>query len=145
MILENELSLVNTGDGVMISPYAFNGSLTEGRITEINPVVDKNGMVRIKAIANASKEKLYDGMNVKIRIRKLVSKQLIIPKEALVLRTGKKVVFTLKGGKALWNYVQTGMENSESYVITDGLSERDSVIYQGNINLAHESPVKILP
>jgi glutamine synthetase type III len=142
MILENELSLVHAGDRVIITPYAFTGNTTEGRITEINPLVDKNGMVRIKAQAGASKEKLYDGMNVKVRIQKMVSRQLVIPKEALVLRTNKKVVFTLKNGKALWNYIQTGMENSAGYVVTEGLNENDSVIYEGNINLAHESPVR---
>jgi RND family efflux transporter MFP subunit len=145
MILENELSFVSAGDEVIISPYAFSGSTTGGRITEINPLVDKNGMVRIKALANSAKNKLYDGMNVKVRIRKTTGKQLVIPKEALVLRTNKKVVFTLKDGKALWNYVQTGMENSEGYVVTEGLNEGDSVIYEGNINLAHESPVEVLP
>jgi RND family efflux transporter MFP subunit len=145
MILENELSLVRSGDKVVITPYAFTGSMTEGRIMEINPLVDKNGMVRIKAQAGAAKDKLYDGMNVKVRIRKTVGRQLVIPKEALVLRTNKKVVFTLKDGKALWNYVQTGMENSAGYVVTEGLNENDSVIYEGNINLAHESPVKLLP
>ena len=145
MVLENELSLLHVGDKVMISPYAINNHITEGAVTEINPVVDKNGMVRIKALANASKDKLYDGMNVKVRIQRTAGKQLIIPKEALVLRTNKKVVFTTKNGKALWNYVETGMENSEGYVITDGLNDGDSVIYEGNINLAHESPIKIMP
>jgi RND family efflux transporter MFP subunit len=145
MILENELPLVHTGDKVRINPYAITGNMTEGRITEINPLVDKNGMVRIKALINASKDKLYDGMNVKVRIQKIVGKQLVIPKEALVLRTGKKVVFTLKNGRAQWNYVQTGMENSEGYVVTEGLNENDSVIYEGNLNLASESPVVLLP
>ena len=45
----------------------------------------------------------------------------VIPKTAVVLRSGKQVVFTLKEGKAMWNYVHTGLENMEEYTVTDGL------------------------
>jgi multidrug efflux pump subunit AcrA (membrane-fusion protein) len=111
---------------------------------EINPSIDKNGMVQVKALINNPKNQLYDGMNVKIYLQRSLGKQLVIPKEALVLRSNKKVVFTLKNGYAQWVYVQTGLENSGGYVVTEGLSEGDSVIYEGNINLAHETPVKLI-
>ncbi len=144
-VLENELPLLKTGDKIKVSPFAITNYTTEGLITEINPVIDKNGMARIKAAVNDMQDKLYDGMNVKVRIQRTIGKQLVIPKEALVLRTNKKVVFTLRDGKSIWNYVETGMENSEGYIITEGLKEGDMVIYEGNINLAHESPVKLIP
>ena len=57
----------------------------------------------------------------------------------------KQVVFTLKDGKAQWNYVQTGLENAESYSMADdALKEGDTVIVTGNVNLAHEAPVKVV-
>nr|WP_234998030.1 efflux RND transporter periplasmic adaptor subunit [Parabacteroides sp. Marseille-P3160] len=144
-ILENELPLINNGDKVSILPYSISDRTIEGRITEINPAVDKTGMVSVKAfLTGGNREKLYDGMNVKVKVQRLIPKQLILPKEALVLRSNKKVVFTAKDGKAIWNYVQTGMENSTDYVVTEGLSEGDSVIYEGNINLAHETPVIVV-
>ncbi|MCL2651076.1 MAG: efflux RND transporter periplasmic adaptor subunit [Candidatus Azobacteroides sp.] len=143
-ILESELSLIKTGDKVLVTPFSAGDYTTEGHITEINPSIDKNGMVRVKASVNNKQGSLYDGMNVKVRVQRSSGKQLVIPKTALVLRTNKKVVFTLKSGKAMWNYVQTGTENSDSYIITDGLHAGDSVIYEGNINLAHEAPVKIM-
>lgn len=142
-ILESEVALVSKGDKVQVSPYAMSSFTSTGTITEINPLIDKNGMLYIKALLPAS-DKLIDGMNVKILIQRKVSAQLVIPKEALVLRTNKKVVFTLKNGQAHWNYVTTGLENSTGYVITEGLKAGDSVIYEGNINLAHESPVVIV-
>jgi len=142
-ILESEVALVKKGDKVKVSPYAISSYTSTGTITEINPLIDKNGMVYIKALLPAS-EKLMDGMNVKILIQRRMSSQLVIPKEALVLRTNKKVVFTLRNGQANWNYVSTGLENSTGYVVTEGLQAGDSVIYEGNINLAHESPVVVL-
>ena len=117
-VLENELAFIKTGDKVMITPYAGGGSY-EGSVSEINPLVDANGMV--------------------------------IPKTAVVLRSGKQVVFTLKEGKAMWNYVHTGLENATEYVVSDksqggvedGLLEGDTVIVTGNLNLAHETEVTI--
>lgn len=143
-VLESELSLINKEDIVSISPFSINNYTITGKVDEINPIVDANGMVRVKARIFDSKHKLYDGMNVKVRIQRSVGKQLVIPKEALVIRNNKKVVFTAKNGRAIWNYVQAGVENSTGYVITEGLMEGDRVIYEGNLNLAHEAPIKII-
>jgi RND family efflux transporter MFP subunit len=142
-ILESELPFVHVGDNVQVSPFSVNNYSCEGRVSEINPSIDKNGMVRIKATIHSTCKHLYDGMNVKLKLQRSLGKQLVIPKDALVLRSNKKVVFTLKGGKAQWVYVQTGLENASGYVVTDGLAAGDSVIYEGNINLAHETPVKL--
>ncbi|MCD7972816.1 MAG: efflux RND transporter periplasmic adaptor subunit [Candidatus Azobacteroides sp.] len=141
-VLESELPILKIGDKVMISPFSVVDYTVEGRISEINPVVDKNGMVKIKASVNGTnKGKLYLGMNVKVRIQQYVSHQLVIPKEAVVLRSNRQVVFTLENGKAMWKYVQSGLENSTGYVINEGLHVGDSIIYEGNINLANETPV----
>jgi RND family efflux transporter MFP subunit len=142
-ILENELPLIHLNDKVIVSPFSTPDYTLEGRVTEINPLVDRNGMVKIKATINNEDNKVYEGMNVKVRVQRLLSKQLIIPKSALVLRTNKKVVFTHRNGHANWVYVETSHENSSHYVVTDGLHPGDEIIYEGNFNLAHETPVII--
>ena len=146
-VLESELALIKTGDKVAITPYS-GGSEFEGSVCEINPLVDANGMVKIKATVNAQ-GKLFSGMNVRVSVRRSLGEQLVIPKTAVVLRSGKQVVFTLVNGKAAWNYVHTGLENASEYVVSDkseanvseGLQEGDSVIISGNLNLAHETDV----
>lgn len=90
-------------------------------------------------------------MNVKVSVRRSLGEQLVIPKTAVVLRSGKQVVFTLKEGKAMWNYVNTGLENATECVVSDrsqkgiedGLLEGDTVIVTGNLNLAHEAEVDV--
>ncbi|MDR1201200.1 MAG: efflux RND transporter periplasmic adaptor subunit, partial [Tannerellaceae bacterium] len=129
-ILEGELALVRTGDKVEVTPFSLPGEKTEGRISEINPLVDANGMVQVKATI-AHTGKLFEGMNVRISIQRLVGKQLAVTKEAVVLRSGRQVVFTLADKKAYWNYVQTGLENAGYYTITEGLKEGDIVITSG--------------
>jgi len=143
-VLENELPMISSGDRVLISPFSVADYNVQGLINEINPSVDKNGMVRVKASVQSASNKLFDGMNVNVRVQKKMPNQLVIPKKALVLRTNRQVVFTLRNGKSMWNYVKTGLENATGFIVTEGLTEGDSVIYEGNINLAHEAPVSVL-
>ncbi|GAB6008821.1 efflux RND transporter periplasmic adaptor subunit [Dysgonomonas reticulitermitis] len=141
-ILENELPLIKLNDKVIISPFSETSYTMEGRVSEMNPIIDKNGMVRVKAVISNRDSKVHEGMNVKVRVQRLLGKQLVIPKSALVLRTNRKVVFTLKDNKAIWKYVETAQENSDSYVvIPDKINAGDSIIYEGNMNLMDQVPV----
>jgi len=142
-VLESELPLIKTGDKVEVTPYATPDIKAEGRITEINPVVDTNGMVQVKAVVSERSD-LFEGMNVRVSVQRMVGKQLVVPKEAVVLRSGKQVIFTLVNNKAYWNYAQTGLENAGNFTVVDGLKPGDIVITSGNINLAHEAPVTIV-
>lgn len=148
-VLENELPLIKVGDKVLVTPYSDAASGYEGRIVQINPIVDDKGMVKVKAAVNG-KGKLFSGMNVRVNVHRSLGRQLVIPKSAVVLRSGKQVVFTLKNGAARWNYVQTGLENADEYTLvtgapqTDKIEEGDTIIVTGNVNLAHEAPVKII-
>lgn len=144
-VLESELPLIKTGDHVEVTPFALSGVTVDGRISEINPLVDKDGMVQVKAAVN-DRGKLFEGMNVRVSIHRSLEKQLVVPKGAVVLRSGKQVVFVLDSTKTKvnWAYVHTGLENADSYTIVDGLKDGDFVITSGNINLAHEAPVKVI-
>lgn len=139
-ILESELPLLSVGESVEVLPFN-GGEKQNGHITTINPMVDDNGHINVTASLAGSKG-LIDGMNVRVRSRHNLGDRLIIPKSALVLRSGRQVVFTYQDGKAMWNYVTTGLENLDSYEIVEGLEQGSVVIISGNENLAHEAPVK---
>lgn len=144
-VLESELPLVNRGDRVEVTPFAGTAGSCSGIVSEINPLVDENGLVSVRAKVNGG-TKLFDGMNVRVSVKRSVPDQFVVPKTAVVLRTGKQVVFTLKDGKAMWNYVTTGLENMTEYTVTgDGMEEGAQIIVTGNVNLAHEAPVKVIP
>jgi multidrug efflux pump subunit AcrA (membrane-fusion protein) len=120
-VLENELALMKVGDKVKVTSFA-NGQIHQGQITEINPL---------------------DGMNVKVSVRREVKDQFVVPKTAVVLRSGRQVVFDYRDGQARWNYVTTGFENLTEYTITEGLTEGMQVIVAGNVSLAHETFVTL--
>ncbi|OPZ26324.1 MAG: putative efflux pump membrane fusion protein [Bacteroidetes bacterium ADurb.BinA174] len=129
-VLENELGFINIGDNMKIVPFSMPELEVTGRVSEINPWVNEN--------------RLVEGMNVRVSTFRSAGKQWVVPKTAVVLRTGKQVVFAVVDGKAIWNYVQTGLENATEYTITsETLKEGDQIIVSGNINLAHESPVTV--
>jgi membrane fusion protein, multidrug efflux system len=146
-LIESEISEVNMGDGIKITPFSQQKEYS-GYVSEINPVVNASGQVMVKGIITNTGS-LWEGMNVKVLIRKNIPAQLVVPKSSVVLRQDQYVLFTFKEGKALWTYINIVAENSSSYsVIADPekdvtLEKGDVVITSGNLNLAHESDVKI--
>ncbi len=112
-------------------------------------MIEKNGTIKIKAQIYNKSNRLLDGMNVKVLIKTLIKNQLVVPKTAVLLRQNKEVLFRYKSGLAYWTYVKTLYENSTSFSIIANkdrgaeISEGDTVIVSGNLNLAHESKVEI--
>lgn len=144
-VLETEISEVKVGKQVKILPFSMSTSHL-GSVSEINPVVDKNGLIKVKAkVKNPGN--FLEGMNVKVLVESEVPNKLVVPKSAVLLRDNQEVLFTVKGGKAYWTYVQTGKENSTSYTVIAHpdkgatLQPGDTVITAGNLNLAHDSAV----
>ena len=143
-VMETELQVIHKGERVEVMPYAMPQVNVRGKITEINPLVDEKGLVKIKAEIKGNTQ-LLEGMNVRVRIQKDIPNQFVVPKTAIVLRSGRQVLFTYDDGKAVWNYVTTGLENLDSYTVTgENLKEGMLVIVSGGQNLAHHSPVKIV-
>lgn len=144
-VLESELPMVKPGDAVTVMPFS-QAEARPGRVKEINPMVDENGMVKVWASVSGGNG-MIDGMNVRVSVKREVDKALVVPKSAVVLRSGRQVVFTLdegNGDKAMWNYVTTGLENLGEYTVTEGLTPGMKVIVSGNLNLAHEAPVQVI-
>ncbi|CAA0152129.1 efflux RND transporter periplasmic adaptor subunit [Tenacibaculum maritimum] len=140
-VLENEFGFISKGKEIEIQPFANKDQHFKGIITEINPIVDKNGLIKIKAKIISNNTGLLDGMNVKVFINKELKNVLVIPKKALVLRSNQEVVFTLEKGLAKWNYVEVVGENNDSYAIKKGLKVSDTIIVSGNLNLSHDAKV----
>jgi len=141
-ILEQELSFIKKGMPITLNTFSDKDKIFTGKVIEINPTVDENGLIQIKANLDKTDVVLLNGMHVKIIVNQPMKDVIVIPKEALVLRSNKEVVFTVKNGLAKWNYVEILHENSSSYAIKKGLKIGDTIIVTGNLNLAHDAVVK---
>lgn len=142
-IIESEFEFVKKGQVVEIMSFINENDFYKGLITEINPRVDKSGLIHIRAEINEASKDLIDGMNVKVIINHFTPKMIVIPKSALVLRSNREVVFSVDKGLAKWNYVEILEENSTNYAISKGLVLNDTIIISGNMNLAHDSNIII--
>lgn len=141
-VLETEFSFVAVGAPLEVTSYS-QGRPSAGKITEINPRIDDNGMIKITGMVNNVSGGLLNGMNVRIVIKNAVNDQLFVPKEAIVKRQDRQVVFTYENGRAKWNYVETGVRNTKYVTISSGLKKGQSVIVSNNTNLAHDSEVSL--
>ncbi len=141
LVLESEFPFLENKQNILLQNFGLETEEFSGFITEINPMVDKNGFILVKAKIIKPNRKLLDGMHVKVKIQKPIQDVIVIPKQALVLRSNREVVFTLKNGLAKWNYVDVFDENSETYAISKGLQKKDTIIISGNMNLSHDAVV----
>ncbi|MCF0190357.1 MAG: efflux RND transporter periplasmic adaptor subunit [Marinilabiliaceae bacterium] len=140
-VIENELPLISVGEKVEVTAFAIPDKRWEGTITEINPFIESNGMVRVKARI-ASPEGLYEGTNISVCIRKDVGVHMAVPKSAIVMRSNKPVVFKAKNGLAQWCYVDRSIENSDMVAITSpDIQDGDTIVVTGNTFLAHNSEI----
>lgn len=146
-ILEAELGHIAKGLRVKVSPFVDSNATYEGSVTEINPLVDDKGLVRIMAqIANRN-EALVDGMNVRIVVEQQVRNMFVVPKDAVVERDGYHVVFRYENGRAIWTYVDIVYSNINSFAITGcqrketTVKDGDIIITSGNLNLADDTEV----
>ncbi|MBC8754294.1 efflux RND transporter periplasmic adaptor subunit [Kordia sp. YSTF-M3] len=140
-VLENEIPFLETNQKITVTSFIDEKMHYEGIITEINPLVDRNGLVKIKGSIQKPTASLFDGMHVKIRINKPLTDVLVIPREAVVFREDREVVFTAENGKAKWNYIEILDENSKSYALQKGLKYGDTIIVTGNMNLSHDAKI----
>ena len=142
-VLETEISNLQAGMEVEITPYANHEHTLKGEITEVNPRIDENGMGKVKAVTGNRGALLVDGMNVSILVKRQIDNKIIVPKSAVLPRQGKKVVFVYQKGKAIWRYVTTGYENSSEVSVEEGIVPGDTVIHENNLGLSHMNNVTI--
>ena len=147
-VIESELKDIKVKDKITIEPFASN-KIYEGEIITINPQVEKDGTILIKAQVK-NDNNLLEGMNVKVFIEKDIPDQFVVPKSAVVLRDNQEVLFVVKNGKAYWTYVLTTLENSKAYAVipnpdksSASLKVGDTIVVSNNLNLAHDSEISV--
>lgn len=146
-VLEAEIGEVARGFQIAVSPFINEEQRFVGEITEVNPLIDDRGQIKVRAKVRNYNNYLVEGMNVKILLEREVKQQFVVPKDAVVLRDGFQVIFRYKDGQAVWTYVDVVMSNIDSHVIAGSakkqtsISENDVVIVSNNLNLADGTEV----
>ncbi len=145
LVLENIVLQLRKNQKVAIEAMGDKRIQGMAKISSINPIVDKNGLVKVKARLLTGHNRYYEGMNITVKVKTQTPPYIIIPKEALVLRSGREVVFVYdpKDQLAKWKYVKVAHQNSTLIAISEGLDIGDQVIFDGNLNLSHDARVQL--
>ena len=150
-LTEMQMARINLGNIAEVEFVAYPGEVFKGRVVEINPYIDiKRRLGKVVIEIENPEHKIKPGMFGSVRIQGEVYKNiLLVPRRAVIMRDDKPVVFVYQSngedqGLSKWFYVQLGRENEQFYEIKSGINPGDTIIVEGNYNLAHDSKVKIV-
>jgi len=144
-VLESEIGKMKVGREVDLKFSAYPGKIFKGEVKAISPVInpqDKTCNVIID-VANPEEE-IKPGMHVEVEIAAEIHKdKLLIPQDAVLVRSGRKLAFVVEEGLAKWRYIDVGLENEGYAEVLDGVKEGEPVIIEGHFTLAHDARVRI--
>lgn len=145
-VLENEINKIIIGSKAKLKLNAVPYKIYQGKVIHINPLVDsetKTCRVTVEIIDkdNNIKPGMFASVSIEAEILK---NRILIPKEALLVRDRRNLVFTVEDDLAKWHYVTIGEQNDEFIEVIDGINSGDTVIVDGHYNLAHDSKIIII-
>jgi RND family efflux transporter MFP subunit len=144
-VTETQVSRIRVGHSAEVRFVAFPEQVYSGRVIAINPYIDPEKRIgKVSIEVKNSENRIKPGMFANVRIQgDVVQNAATVPRAALVMRDNRPVVFLAKAGLAKWSYVELGAENEDYYQILKGAASGDSVIVEGNYNLAHDARIKV--
>jgi len=145
-ILESEIRNVNAGNAVDLCFSAYPKDVFSGKVQAVSPIVrtEERTCKVIIDVVDPSK-KIKPGMHAEVKIvSKIHPMRLLVPQDAVLVRSGKALVFVVHDGLAKWRYVTLGLENSKSIEILAGVKEGEQVIVDNHFTLGHDSAVRII-
>ena len=146
-LVERDLRLVEEGVRAQIEVDAFPSEMFDGRIARIAPVLDPaTRTAEIEIEVPNTDFRLKPGMYARVSlVVGAKSQALVVPREAVVLRTTARGVFRVDetGGAPTAQFVALaiGLEDEQYVEVGDGIAEGDRVVTTGAAGLQHGDPI----
>jgi len=144
-IPNSQMPMIDLGQEVRISNYAFRDQLFPGRITVLDPTLDPASRTfRIEVAVDNPNLVLRPGMFVKADI--VVEQRagvLVIPKLLILQRRGRSVVFVEEAGVAQEREIEIGLQDEVMAEVVDGLAEGERVITSNYETLRSRTQVRV--
>ncbi len=148
-VLEGDLGNLSAGRPVLLAVPAT-GDTLQAKVDVISPTLDQaTRTCEILVRFDNPGERYRPGMFVRAQIAGWVyTDRLLIPKNALLIRDNRPLVFKRVADRAKWLYVDTGLENDDWVEILKvhsggSLAPGDEIIVSDHLTLAHEAKIKI--
>jgi len=134
---ESQIGQVQEGQKAEISVVAYPGEVFPAEVALIAPTADpKSRTFQVKVRPAEKGGKLRQGMfaQVKIVVQEK-EKVVLVPKDAVVTRSGQTSVFVVRGEKAEMREVKLGLAQNGTIEVTEGLEAGEEVVVAGQNEL----------
>ena len=148
-VLESDIGFLDIGRTALLTIPALHDTL-DVTVDVISPRFDRDSrtcqvLLRLKNAGGKIRPGMY--------VRAIISGQrfpnrLLVPKEAILTRDGRPLLFKVEDKRAKWVYLQLGRQNDDvvevDQVLQGGsLSPGDRVIINNHLTLSHDAKVKV--
>jgi RND family efflux transporter MFP subunit len=148
-VLESDLGSVRVGRKALLSIPAL-ADMLPVKVDVVSPDVDEDSRTCKVLMRFRSRDgRVKPGMFVRAAIAGEVhTDKLLVPREAILTRDGRPVIFKVEGDRALWVYVQLGERNDhlvEIKRIDQGgpLDPGTLVVVDNHLTLTHNAKIKV--
>lgn len=148
-VLEADIGHLETGGRALLVLTAL-GDTLETRIGVISPQFDRSTRTCdvLLPISNAE-GRVRPGMFVRAIIAgETLENRLLVPREAILTRDGRPLLFKVQEDRAAWLYVELGRQNDSlveiKQVLQGGsLAEGDRVVVSNHLTLSHDAKIDV--
>ncbi len=148
-VLESDLRSVAVGKKALLEIPALTTSIP-ATVDVIDPEVATDSRTcRVLLRLRSDGQKIKPGMFVRASIAgEIFEERLLVPREAIVTRDGRPVLFKVEDDRAKWVYVTLGAQNEtmvEIERVTQGgpLEPGTPVIVDNHLTMTHDAKVKV--
>ena len=148
-VLEADVGKIATGGAAILAIPALGDTIT-ATVDVVSPQFNRETrtcqvLMRLKN----SDGRMRPGMFARALIAgERFEDRLLVPREAVLMRDGRPLVFKVEGDRAQWLYVELGVNNDHLVevigVLQGGtLDPDDRVVVSDHLTLAHEAKIKV--
>ncbi|MDH5414192.1 MAG: efflux RND transporter periplasmic adaptor subunit [Flavobacteriaceae bacterium] len=143
-IYESDMPWVKVGQKVTYTIQSFPGKTFEGKISFIDPFINPltrvaSARVEVKNTGNTLKPEMFVSGIVKNDQNKTVSKEIVIPKTAVMWTGERSVVYIKANDGNMVNFklreVTLGPSLGDAYIIKNGLSNGEEIVVNGTFTV----------
>ena len=144
-IPNSQMAAIDLGQEVRVTNYAFRDRIFTGGIAVLDPTLDPiTRTFRIEVAVDNPDLALRPGMFIKADVVVEQRMDIItIPRELVLTRQNRKVVFIEEEGRAQQRYIETGLEDDTHVEVLEGLSEGERVITSNYETLRSRTQVRV--
>ncbi len=141
----SDISRIRTGQRVIVSTYAIEEQTFSGEVVAIDPSINPQTRTFTSRVRIENPDRLLrSGMFVKAEV--IIEQRdstVVIPREAVQMRSGRPVAFVVLGASAELREVVTGLETRDRIEIISGLEPGENLVVKGYETLRDKSRVRV--